>query len=154
MANPNILTASSVVGVTTYKAPTDGRLKTRSTDTSSDYYTSNIVLYNPASSGKIFKITDIIINNNSNSNRTIGVVWVRYLDDPNNSRYSIASSVISTGTGRFFVIDSTNKVGAASSIFPVNNHFYLLENQGIEVSVSDGFSNDAYVAVIQYEEIS
>jgi hypothetical protein len=152
MANPNILTASSVVGITTLKRSTDGRLKTRSTDTNSDYYTQNIVIYNPASSGKLFKITDIIIINTSNGSREFSVRLVLHLDDPNNSRFTVLANP--TTSGQFFIIDANNKVGLANSSFPVNNHFYLAENQGIEVAVNDAFGSDAFDTLIQYEEIT
>lgn len=131
MANPNIAAASSIYGTTTYLTPSG---------------TSAVVLLaNTSSSGKVFKINQIVA---ANVNGTSAV-------DTTVSIYSNGSVVQGNAPsgGTAYPVVSTVSVPADASLIVTDKTtaIYLMENQSITVT-SGTASGITYS--ISYEEIS
>ena len=123
MANPNIVAVTAIYGNTTYATPANT--------------TANVLLSNGASSGKVFKVNQIVAANVSGSavNTTVSI---------NNA---------AAGGGTPYPIVSTVSVPANASVIVTDKttSFYLMENQSIAVT-SGTSSGIAYT--ISYEDIS
>jgi hypothetical protein len=124
MANPNLLAATTAYGTTTYLTPSNT--------------TANVLLSNAASSGKVFKINQIVA---ANVNGSAAV----------NATVSIDSAAAGAGTD--FPIISTVSVPATASLIVVDKttSIYLMENSSIVVT-SGTASGITYS--ISYEDIS
>lgn len=131
MANPNIAAASSILGVTTYLTPAVN--------------TAVVLLNNTASSGKVFKINQIVAANVDGS-----------------AAYSTTVSIYSNGAvsqgsapsgGTAYPIASTVSIPANSSLVVADKTtaIYLMEGQSITVTSSTA-SKITYS--ISYEDIS
>ena len=124
MANPNLLAATTAYGTTTYLTPANT--------------TANVLLSNAASSGKVFKINQIVA---ANVNGTSAV----------NATVSIDNAAAGAGTD--FPIISTVSVPATASLIVVDKttSIYLMENSSIVVT-SGTASGITYS--ISYEDMS
>lgn len=124
MANPNILAATTAYGTTTYLTPANT--------------TANVLLSNAASSGKVFKINQIVA---ANVNGSAAV----------NTTVSIDNAAAGAGTD--FPIVSTVSVPVSASLIVVDKttSIYLMENSSIVVT-SGTASGITYS--ISYEDIS
>jgi hypothetical protein len=124
MANPNIVNVTTILGKTSYLTPANT--------------TSNVLLANPGSSNKIFKINMIMATN---------------IDGTNAVDTSISVNTNSAGSGTSFPIASTIAVPADASLIVVDKStaLYLEEDKSITVT-SGTASKISYV--ISYEEIS
>ena len=131
MANPNIVNVSSILGNTTYLTPSG---------------TSAVVLLpNAASSGKVFKINQIVaanVNGTSAVDTTVSVY---------SNGAQAQGSAPSSGTA--YPIVSTVSVPADASLIVTDKTtaIYLMENQSITVT-SGTASGITYT--ISYEDIS
>jgi len=124
MANPNIVAVTTIYGVTTYLTPSNT--------------TANVLLSNPASSGKVFKINQIVAANVNGASAV-------------NTTVSIDNAAAGAGTD--FPIASTISVPASASLIVVDKTtaIYLMENSSIVVT-SGTASGITYS--ISYEDIS
>jgi hypothetical protein len=129
MANPNIVNVTSILGETTYLAPTG---------------TSAVsLLNNPASSGKVLKIESLVAANTSASPVNCTVAYY--------SKATVQGNAPSSGTA--YPICSEVVVPAASSLVVIEktNGIYVLEDACI--SVTSGTANNLTFTV-SYEVIS
>jgi hypothetical protein len=124
MANPNIVAVTKIYGTTTYTTPANT--------------TANVLLSNPASSGKVFKINQIVAANVNGSSAV-------------NTTVSIDNAAAGAGTD--FPIVSTVSVPASASLIVVDKStaIYLMENSSIVVT-SGTASGITYS--ISYEDIT
>jgi len=124
MANPNI------VGVTTLTGKTD---TFSLADTN-----ANVILSNPASSGKVMKVNTIIVAND---------------DGTSNADITVSLNSAAAGGGTAVQIASTIQVIADSTLVLIDkaSSFYLLEDKSLVATASA--ANDLNV-IISYEEIS
>lgn len=124
MSNPNLLAATTAYGTTTYLTPSNT--------------TANVLLSNAASSGKVFKINQIVA---ANVNGSAAV----------NATVSIDNAAAGAGTD--FPIISTVSVPATASLIVVDKttSIYLMENSSIVVT-SGTASGITYS--ISYEDMS
>jgi hypothetical protein len=131
MANPNIVNVSSIYGNTTYLTPSG---------------TSAVVLLpNAASSGKVFRIDQIVaanVNGSSAVNATVSIY----------SNGAVAQGSAPSG-GTAYPVVSTVSVPANASLIVTDKTtaIYLMENQSIAVT-SGTASGITYS--ISYEDIS
>ena len=131
MANPNLFSSSNAYGTTTYYTPSG---------------TSAVVLLpNAASSGKVFKINQIVAANVNGTNAVDTTVSVY-------SNGAVAQGSAPSG-GTAYPIVSTVSVPADSSLIVTDKTtaIYLMEGQSITVT-SGTASGITYT--ISYEEIS
>lgn len=124
MANPNIVNVTKIYGTTTYLTPTNS--------------TANVLLSNAASSGKVFKINQIVAAN---------------IDGTSAVNTTVSIDNLASGAGTDFPIVSTVSVPANASLIVVDKTtaIYLMENQSIVVT-SGTASKIAYS--ISYEDIT
>ena len=124
MANPNIVSVTSILGNTTFLTPSDT--------------SANVLLSNAASSGDVLKINQIVAANVNGSSAVDTTVAV------NNA---------AAGAGTSFPVASTVSVPADASIIVTDKTtaIYLMENQSIVVT-SGTASGISYT--ISYEAIS
>ena len=124
MANPNIVNVSSIYGTTTYVA-----LSTTSATT---------LLSNAASSGKVFKVDDIVVSNVNGSTAA-------------NVTVSVNSAAACGGTAYRLAYQISVPAGASLIVTDKSTAFYLMENQSVVITA--GTAN--YLeAVLSYEDIS
>ena len=124
MANPNIVNVSSIYGTTTYVA-----LSTTSATT---------LLSNAASSGKVFKVDDIVVSNVNGSTAA-------------NVTVSVNSAAAGGGTAYRLAYQISVPAGASLIVTDKSTAFYLMENQSVVITA--GTAN--YLeAVLSYENIS
>ena len=130
MANPNIANASSILGTTTYFTPSG---------------TSAVVLLpNAASSGKVFKINQIVAANTTGSaaNATVSIY----------TNGAVAQgSAPSSGTA--YPIISTASVPAYASLIAVDKTTAIYLMEGTSITITSGTSN-ALTFTVSYEDIS
>ena len=131
MANPNIVNIATLYGVTTYLTPSAT--------------TAVVLLPNAASSGKVFKINQIVaanVNGTSAVDTTVSIY----------SNGAVAQGSAPSG-GTAYPIVSTVSVPADASLIVVDKTtpIYLMEGQSITVT-SGTASGITYS--ISYEEIS
>jgi len=124
MANPNIVSVTSILGNTTFLTPSDT--------------SANVLLSNAASSGNVLKINQIVA---ANVNGTSAVDT------------TVAVNNAAAGAGTSFPIVSTVSVPADASIIVTDKTtaIYLMEDQSIVVT-SGTSSGISYT--ISYEAIS
>lgn len=124
MAAPNIVNVASVIGKTAYATPSNT--------------TANVLLANAASSGKVFKINQIVAAN---------------IDGTNAVDCTVAINSAAGGSGTSFAIASTVSVPADASLIVVDKStaIYLEEDKSIVVT-SGTASKITYT--VSYEEIS
>jgi hypothetical protein len=131
MANPNIVNVTSILGNTTYLTPSG---------------TSAVVLLpNAASSGKVFRIDQIVaanVNGSSAVNATVSIY----------SNGGVAQGSAPSG-GTAYPVVSTVSVPANASLIVTDKTtaIYLMENQSI--SVTSGTASGITYS-ISYEDIS
>ena len=124
MANPNIVSVTSILGNTTFLTPSDT--------------SANVLLSNAASSGDVLKINQIVA---ANVNGTSAVDT------------TVAVNDAAAGAGTSFPVVSTVSVPADASIIVTDKTtaIYLMEDQSIVVT-SGTSSGISYT--ISYEAIS
>ena len=131
MANPNIVAVTSILGVTTYLTPSG---------------TSAVVLLpNAASSGKVFKINQIVaanIDGSSAVNTTVSLY----------TNGAVAQGSAPSG-GTAFPIVSTISVPADASLIAVDKTTAIYLMEGTSISVTSGTASKITYS-ISYEEIS
>ena len=124
MANSNIVNVSAIYGTTTYVA-----LSTTSATT---------LLSNAASSGKVFKVDDIVVSNVNGSTAA-------------NVTVSVNSAASGGGTAYRLAYQISVPAGASLIVTDKSTAFYLMENQSVVITA--GTAN--YLeAVLSYEDIS
>ena len=124
MANPNIVNVTAIYGNTTYVA-----LSTTSATT---------LLSNAASSGKVYKVDDIVVSNVNGS--TAATVTV-----------SVNSAAAGGGTAYRLAYNISVPAGASLIVTDKSTAFYLMENQSVVITA--GTAN--YLeAVLSYEDIN
>ena len=130
MANPNIVAVTTIYGTTTYLTPSG---------------TSAVVLLNnTASSGKVFKINQIVAANvtASAANTTVSIYSNGAQSQGNapsgGTAYPIASTISVPANSSLVVADKTTAI-------------YLMEGQSITVTSGTG---SAIAYTISYEDIS
>lgn len=124
MAAPNIVNVTTIYGRTTGLTPSNT--------------SANILLANPISSGKVFKINMIMAAN---------------IDGSAAVDTTVAWNTAAAGTGTSYQLISTASVPADASLIVIDKStaFYLEENESILVT-SGTASKIAYT--VSYEEIS
>ena len=124
MAAPNIVNVTTIFGKTAYLTPANT--------------TANVLLANAASSGKVFKINQIVAAN---------------VDGTNAVDITVAINSAAAGSGTSYPIASTVSVPADASLIVTDKTtgFYLEEDKSIVVT-SGTASKIAYT--VSYEEIS
>ena len=124
MAAPNIVNVTTITAKTTYLTPANT--------------TSNVLLANPASSGKVFKVNMIMACN---------------IDGTNAVDTTVAINTAAAGSGTSYPIASTISVPADASLIVLDKStaFYLEEDKSIVVT-SGTASKISYI--VSYEEIS
>lgn len=124
MAAPNIVNVSTITGKTTYATPANT--------------SATVLLANSASSGKVFKINQIVAAN---------------VDGTNAVECTVAVNTAAAGSGTSYPIVSTVVVPADASLIVVDKStaLYLEEDKSIVVT-SGTASKIAYT--ISYEEIN
>ena len=131
MANPNIVAVTSILGVTTYLTPSG---------------TSAVVLLpNAASSGKVFKINQIVaanVDGTSAVNTTVSLY----------TNGAVAQGSAPSG-GTAFPIVSTISVPADASLIAVDKTTAIYLMEGTSISVTSGTASKITYS-ISYEEIS
>jgi hypothetical protein len=131
MANPNIINANTVNGVTTYLTPSG---------------TSAVVLLpNAASSNKVFKINQIIatnVNGSSAVNATVSLY----------TNGAVAQGSAPSG-GTAFPIVSTVSVPANAALIVVDKTTAIYLMEGTSITVTSGTASGITYS-ISYEDIS
>ena len=130
MANPNIVNVSAIYGATTYYTPTGT--------------TAVVLLPNAASSGKVFKIDNIVVSNTTASaaNATVSIY----------TNGAVAQgSAPSSGTA--YPIVSTVSVPAYSSLIAVDKTTALYLMEGTSITITSG-TGSALTYSVSYEDIS
>lgn len=124
MAAPNIVNVTTIYGKTAYLTPANT--------------TSNVLLANPASSGKVFKVNMIMASN---------------VDGTNAIDATVALNTAAAGSGTSYPFVSTASVPADAALIVIDKStsFYLEEDESIVVT-SGTASKIAYT--VSYEEIS
>lgn len=131
MANPNILSATTVNGVTTYYTPSGT--------------TAVVLLANAASSGHVYKVNNVVVSNVDGTNAVNATVSIY-------SNGSVAQGSAPSG-GTAYQIISTVSVPANASLIAVDKttSFYLQE--GTSISITSGTANKL-VFTVSYDDIS
>lgn len=124
MAAPNIVSVSTITGKTTYLTPSNT--------------TANVLLANSASSGKVFRINNIVAAN---------------VDGTNAIACTIAINSNASGSGTSYSMLSTVSVPANATLIAVDKatSFYLEEDKSILVTSS---TSSKITYTVSYEEIS
>ena len=131
MANPNIVAVTSILGVTTYLTPSG---------------TSAVVLLpNAASSGKVFKINQIVAANVDGSSAVDTTISLY-------TNGAVAQGSAPSG-GTAFPIVSTISVPADASLIAVDKTTAIYLMEGTSISVTSGTASKITYS-ISYEEIS
>jgi hypothetical protein len=131
MANPNIVNVTTIYGTTTYLTPSS---------------TSAVVLLpNAASSGKVFKINQIVcanVNGSAAVNATVSVY----------TNGAVAQGSAPSG-GTAFPIISTVSVPASASLIAVDKSTAVYLMEGTSITVTSGTASGITYS-ISYEDIS
>ena len=124
MAAPNIVNVSTITGKTTYAAL--------------GVTLTTVLLANPASSGKVFKINSIMIAN---------------VDGTSAADVTIDINTAAAGSGTSYALANTISVPADATLNLIdkNSSFYLEEDKSILGGAS---ANSDLEIVISYEEIN
>ena len=131
MANPNIVAVTSILGVTTYLTPSAT--------------TAVVLLPNAASSGKVFKINQIVAANIDGSSAVDTTVSLY-------TNGAVAQGSAPSG-GTAFPIVSTISVPADASLIAVDKTTAIYLMEGTSISVTSGTASKITYS-ISYEEIS
>jgi len=130
MANPNIVNVTAIYGKTDYLTPSGT--------------TALVLLPNAASSGKVFKVNQIVVSNGTASaaNATVSLY----------TNGSVAKNSAPSG-GTAYPITNTISVPSYASLIAVDKTtaIYLMEDQSITITSGTG---SALAYTISYEEIS
>ena len=124
MANPNIVSVTSILGNTTFLTPADTA--------------ANVLLSNAASSGNVYKINQIVCANVDGTNAVDCTVTINSAAAGGGTAYPIVSTVSVPADASLVVVDKTTAI-------------YLMEDQSIVVTSSS--ANDL-AFTISYEAIS
>ncbi len=130
MANPNIVNVTTIYGTTTYYTPTG---------------TSAVVLLpNAASSGKVFKINQLVVANTTGSaaNATVSIY----------TNGAVAQGSAPAG-GTAYPVVSTISVPANASLVAVDKTTAIYLMEGTSITVTSG-TGSALTYSISYEDIS
>lgn len=131
MANPNIVNVTTIYGTTTYYTPSG---------------TSAVVLLaNTASSGKVYKINQIVaanVNGSSAVNATVSIY----------TNGAVAQGSAPAG-GTAYPVVSTVSVPANASLVAVDKTTAIYLQEGTSISVTSGTANGITFS-ISYEDIS
>ena len=130
MANPNIVNVTTIYGTTTYYTPTGT--------------TAVVLLPNAASSGKVFKINQLVVANTTGSaaNATVSIY----------TNGAVAQgSAPSSGTA--YPIVSTISVPANASLVAVDKTTAIYLMEGTSITVTSG-TGSALTYSVSYEDIS
>ena len=130
MANPNIVNVTTIYGTTTYYTPTGT--------------TAVVLLPNAASSGKVFKINQLVVANTTGSaaNATVSIY----------TNGAVAQgSAPSSGTA--YPIVSTISVPANASLVAVDKTTAIYLMEGTSITVTSGTAS-ALTYSVSYEDIS
>ena len=124
MAAPNVVNVTTITAKTAYLTPTNT--------------TANVLLANPASSNKVFKINTIMVVN---------------VDGTNSMFTTVSINTAAAGSGTSFPIASTITIPANASLVvsDKSSAFYLEEDKSIIVTSS---TSSKLTYIISYEEIS
>jgi hypothetical protein len=131
MANPNITNVTSILGTTTYLTPSAT--------------TAVVLLPNAASSGKVFKINQIVaanVNGSTAVNTTVSIY----------TNGAVAQGSAPSG-GTAYPIVSTVSVPANASLIVVDKTTAIYLQEGTSISVTSGTASGITYSV-SYEEIS
>lgn len=131
MANPNIFSASNAYGTTTYYTPTGT--------------TAVVLLANAASSGKVYKINQIVaanVNGSSAVNATVSIYT---------NGAQAQGSAPSSGTA--YPVASTISVPANASLIVVDKTTAIYLQEGTSITVTSGTASGITYS-ISYEDIS
>ena len=131
MANPNIVAVTSILGVTTYLTPSAT--------------TAVVLLPNAASSGKVFKINQIVAANVDGSSAVDTTVSLY-------TNGAVAQGSAPSG-GTAYPIVSTISVPADASLIAVDKTTAIYLMEGTSISVTSGTASKITYS-ISYEEIS
>lgn len=130
MANPNIVAVTTIYGSTTYYTPSG---------------TSAVVLLpNAASSGKVYKINQIVVSNGTASaaNATVSIY----------TNGAVAQGSAPSG-GTAYPIVNTVSVPAYASLIAVDKTTAIYLQEGTSISITSG-TGSALTYTISYEDIS
>lgn len=130
MANPNILGATYAYGTTTYYTPSG---------------TSAVVLLaNAASSGKVYKINQIVVSNTTGTaaNATVSIY----------TNGAVAQGSAPSG-GTAYPVISTVSVPGNASLIAVDKTTAIYLQEGTSISITSG-TGSALTYSISYEDIS
>jgi hypothetical protein len=131
MANPNIVAVTSIYGKTTYLSPSAT--------------TSVVLLPNAASSGKVFKINQIVAANKDGTNAVDCTVDIY-------SNGAVAQGSAPSG-GTAYPIVSTISVPADATLVVTDKTTAIYLEEGTSIAVTCGTANGITFSV-SYEEIS
>ena len=124
MAAPNIVNVSTITGKTTYAAL--------------GVTLTTVLLANPASSGKVFKINSIMIANVDGTSAADVTIDINTAAAGSGTSYALANTIAVPADATLSLIDKTNS-------------FYLEEDKSI---IGGASANSDLEIVISYEEIS
>jgi len=124
MANPNIVSVTSILGNTTFLTPADTA--------------ANVLLSNAASSGNVLKINQIVAANVNGTSAVDTTVTINSAAAGGGTAYPIVSTVSVPADASLIVVDKTTAI-------------YLMEDQSIVVTSG---SADDIAYTISYEAIS
>jgi hypothetical protein len=131
MANPNIVAVTTIYGTTTYLTPSAT--------------TAVVLLPNTASSGKVYKINQIVaanVNGSSAVNTTVSVY----------SNGAVAQGSAPSG-GTAYPVASTVSVPANASLIVVDKTTAIYLMEGTSITVTSGTASGITYS-ISYEDIS
>jgi len=130
MANPNIVAVTTIYGTTTYYTPTGT--------------TAVVLLPNAASSGKVFKINQIVVANGTASaaNTTVSIY----------SNGAVAQGSAPSG-GTAYPVVNTVSVPANASLIAVDKTTAIYLMEGTSITITSG-TGSALSYTISYEDIS
>jgi hypothetical protein len=131
MANPNIVNVTTIYGTTTYFTPTGT--------------TAVVLLANAASSGKVFKINQIVAANVNGSAAVEATVSIY-------TNGAVAQGSAPAG-GTAFPVVSTVSVPADASLIIVDKTTAIYLQEGTSISITSGTASGITYS-ISYEDIS
>jgi len=131
MANPNILAATTAYGTTTYFTPSGT--------------TAVVLLANAASSGKVYKINQIVAANVNGSSAVSATVSIY-------TNGAVAQGSAPSG-GTAYPIASAISVPATASLIVVDKTTSIYLQEGTSISVTSGTANGITYS-ISYEDMS
>jgi hypothetical protein len=131
MANPNIVNVTAIYGTTTYYTPS--------------VTTAVVLLANAASSGKVYRIDQIVVANSDTANNINATVAIY-------TNGAVAQGSAPSG-GTAYPIVSTVVVPANASLIAVDKTTALYLQEGTSISVTSATASKLTFSV-SYEDIS